>query len=285
MRLRSIIFRPLARLSAFLAAKAVLILGVIAFSLSFSMASFVVPALASAMWGAAAKVFGPPAVATVTETQRLRQQNQAVQRSNRELHRTNRQQAQANRVLSTENQRLITNNNRLSGQLSGHRQVTASTASRIGQRAVRMSTRSIAAIPLESVPILGVTTIIATTAWEIRDTCATLDDMDEIQRQIGQEPNKSFASRVCENMPLQGARVDHYGNKSVSECRADAETARDQVFELADQARDAVPDLAVDDNDFDAEIIQAANEEFEAINVICDCIADLLCNPQDLAQR
>lgn len=281
----SSIFRPITRLSAFLAAKAVLILAVLAVSLSFSVASFVVPTLASAMWSAAAWAFGPPAVASVAETQRLRQQNKAVQLRNQELQRTNRQQAQASRALRTDNQELMANNRRLSGQLSEHRRVTASTAHRIGQRAVRMSARSIAAIPLESVPILGVTTIIATTAWEIRDTCATLDDMAEIQRQIGQEPDRSFAADVCENMPIQSARVDHYGSMTISDCREAAENARKRVFELANQERASPPDLVWAEEAFDQEIILVANEEFDAINAICDCIADLLCDPEDIAQR
>lgn len=281
----SFIVRPFVRLSVFLAAKAVLILAVVAVSLSISMASFVVPTLASGMWRAAAWVFGPPAVATVTETQRLRQQNQALQRSNQELRRTNARHARANDVLSNDNQRLSTDNKRLRDRHTDYRRVTATNARRIGQRAVRMSTRSIAAIPLESVPIVGITTIIATTAWEIRDTCNTLDDMAEVQRYLGQKPDRSFAARACENFPLKSARLDYYGNMSLSECRANAEAARDRVFELADQARDEVPDLLADKNAFGAEVVRAANEEFEAINEICDCIADLLCDPEDGARR
>ena len=306
MRWVSLLVRPFVRLSAFLVTKAVLILAVVVVSLSISMASFVVPPLASAMWRAAAWVFGPPVVATVTETQRLRQHNQALQRSNRnftqrnqtlgernrnlkasnqELQQANARQARANHILSTDKQRLITDNKLLRERHNDYRRVTASTARRIGQRAVRTSTRSIAAIPLESVPFLGVTTIIATTAWEIRDTCNTLDDMAEIQRRLDQEPDRSFAARACDNLPLQGARLDHYGNIPLSECRANAEAARDRVFELADQARDEVPDLLAYENAFDEEVVQAANDEFGAISAICDCIADLLCDPEDLARR
>ncbi len=295
-----------ARLGAFVAAKALLILAVVVVSLSFSIASFTVPALASAMWNAAAWMFGPPAVATMTETGRLQLRNQALQRSNQDLTQRNRtlgernrdlstrnhnlqqetaRQAQANRLLSTENHRLTNSNRRLQNQISGHRRVTAVTARRIGQRAVRTTTRSIAAIPLESVPILGISTIIATTAWEIRDTCRTLNDMAEIQEHLGQEPDRSFAARACDTVSLQSARVDHYGDMPESECRAEAEAARDRVFELADQARDEVPDLVENADAFDAEIAQASDEEYAAINQICDCIADLACDPGDLARR
>lgn len=294
------------RLSAFLVAKAVPILAGVVVSLSFSMASFVIPALASAVWSAAAWIIGPPVMASVTETQRLRQQNQALKRNNQDLTRRNRNlgernselstrnqglrktnshQAQANRVLRVENERLTTTSKQLSDQLSGHRRVTAATAHRIGQRAVRTTTRSIAAIPLESVPVLGVTTIIATAAWEIRDTCDTVDDMAKIQRELGQEPDVTFAARACDEIPLQGARVDHYGSMPISECRAKAEAAQNRVFYLAKQARDELPDLVEPWGAFDEEIRQAADNEFQAINEICDCIADLICDPEDLVRR
>lgn len=295
----SSIVRLVARLFAFLAAKALLILAVLAISLSFSMASFVVPALSSAVGSAAAWVFGQTVVASVKETQRLRQRDQDFQKRNQDLSRRNRDLGERNGELITRNQDLQRTNSQLStkiesltsdnkqlrGRLSAHRKVTTEKALRIGQRAVRTSTRSIAAIPLESIPVLGVTTIIATTAWEIRDTCATLDDMAEIQRQLGQEPDWSLATRACEEVPLQGARVDHYGSMSVSECSANAEAARDRIFDLAEKMRNEVPDLLADENAFDTEIAQAANDEFEAINEICDCIADLACDPVDLVQR
>lgn len=305
MRWVSFIVRLAIRLGGFLAAKAIFILFVIAVSLSFSMASFVVPALASTMWRVAASVLGPPVVATVTETRRLQGQNQALlqknqdlalrnrgldERSrvlssrNQDLEKTNTRRAETNRILSAQNQRLKTSNSQINDQLSTHRRATNFAARRIGNRAVRTSARSIAAIPLESVPVLGITTIIATTAWEIHDTCETLDDMAGIQRHLGQEPDKSFAAQACDKVPLQGARVVHYGDMPVSECRANAEDARDRVLELAEQARDDMPDLVVDESSFDAEIVKAANDEFLAISDICNCIADLLCDPEDLAK-
>ena len=70
-----------------------------------------------------------------------------------------------------------------------------------------------------------------------------------------------------------------------SECRAEAEAARARVFELADRARDEVPDLFDSGGAFDVEIEQAAENEFVAISDICDCIADLACDPDELAQR
>jgi hypothetical protein len=273
------------RLFAFLAAKVLFLLAVAAISLSFSIASFAIPALASLMSAATNWIVGSTAVATLTETRSLRQQAQALQRSNQDITRRNRTLAESNSDLAARNQRLATENTRLQDQISRQRRATAGAARRIGQRAVRTTTRSIAAIPLESVPILGVSTIIATTAWEIRDTCSTLDDMAELHRYFGEEPDTSFAARACETVSLHGARVAHYGDMRESECRAEAEAARARVFELADRARDEVPDLFDSGGAFDVEIGQAAENEFVAISDICDCIADLACDPDELAQR
>jgi hypothetical protein len=55
--------------------------------------------------------------------------------------------------------------------------------------------------------------------------------------------------------------------------------------QLAYHSRDEEIDLLLDQDAFDADVVQAASVEFEAINAICDCIADLLCDPADLARR
>lgn len=285
MRWVRLALRLCVRSVAFLAAKALTMLIVIVISLSFSIASFAVPALASVMSGAAKWIWGSSAVATLTETRSLRQQTQTLQRSNQDLTRQNRTLAERNSAFATRNQRLAADNTRLQDQLSSHRRGTANAARRIGQRAVRTTTRSVAAIPLESVPILGISTIIVTTAWEIRDTCRTLDDMAELQENLGQEPDMSFAARACDTVSLQGARIDYYGEMPESECRTEAEAARDRVFELAEQARDEVPDLVAETDAFGAEIAQAAENEFGAVSEICDCIADLACDPEEMVQR
>ena len=293
------------KLGALLAAKAVLMLSVAAISLAVSMASFAIPALANAVWSATAFVW-KTAVASPRETQRLRHEAQSLRQANqdltrrtdtlternRDLQREKRRAAQAARVQKVDSQRLTADNRRLLGsnaelrsRISGMRTAATQGAQRIGQRAVQTTTRSVAAIPIESVPILGVSTILATTAWEIRDVCRTLDDMAEIQRAIGHTPDTGFAERACDMAPLWRERGDHYGDMTISECRDEAEEARDRVFELAAQARDEVPDLITEAEDFDDEVRAAAQAEYDAINRICDCIVDLDCDPAKLALR
>lgn len=335
MRVMSAGLRLLSRFIVLLAGKLITGFVVIAMMLSFSIASFAVPTLATAISNAATSLFGSTAVVTLTEMQSLRQQNQALQRANREVTARNRTLAQQNEVLSTRNQRLgdqqsrmqnqlraastqnaeldarnqrlvadqtqlearnrtlastnqrlTTDNTRLQSQIAGQKRQTAAAARRIGQRAVRTTTRSIAAIPLESVPIVGISTIIATTVWEIHDACRTLDDMTELQILFGEEPDKSFAEQACARVSsLQASRVGHYGRMSESKCRSEAEAARQRVYQLIEKAQENVPDLIADDTAFDAETERTAESEFLAISIICDCIADLNCDPEELVQN
>lgn len=315
------IIGAVARLGALIAAKAVLVLLVVVVSVTFSVASFSIPALGSAIWTVAEFITRmPPAVASPEERQRLRNENRALQGSNQNLTENNRRianrnqdlarqnealternrrlqrekhrAAQAARVqkvdsrrLTADNRRLIGRNAELRSQIVGTRAAAAKGARRVGRRAVQTTTRSVSAIPIESIPILGVSTIIATTAWEIRDACRTLDDMAEIQRVLGGEPDTGFAERACDMAPLRRERGDHYGNMTISACRAEADEARDRIFELASQARSDVPDLVAGTEDFDDEVREAADEEYEAINRICDCIAELDCDPVELDAR
>ena len=300
------------KLGALLAAKAVLMLSVAAISLAVSMASFAIPALANAIWSATAFV-SRTVVAPPRETERLRHETQSLRRANqdltesnrrladrnrdltrrtdtlternRDLQRENRRAVQASRVNTTDSRRLGSSNAELRSRISGMRTAATQGARRIGQRAVQTTTRSVAAIPIESVPILGVSTILATTAWEIRDVCRTLDDMAEIQRALGDTPDTGFAERACDMAPLWRERGDHYGDMTISECREKAEEARDRVFDLAAEARDEVPELITEADDFDDEVREAAEAEREAVLEICDCIVDLDCDPTELAKR
>lgn len=57
-------------------------------------------------------------------------------------------------------------------------------AKRSRARLLRAATRSALSAPAEAVPYLGMLAVVGFTAWEIRDYCATIRDMDEIQGAI-----------------------------------------------------------------------------------------------------
>lgn len=258
--------------------KALTIFIVAFLTLVMTLASFTIPALANLASGLAAAMFGRTAVLTVSETRSIREQN-------RRLHQQNSRLQASNNELSSRNHQLSENNRHLERQAVRQRGEVARHADRIKKRSTRQTARSISAIPAESIPVIGVTTIIATTAWDISDTCRLLQDMSEIQRSLGDEPDETMAETICGRLSLQTARAEIYGNMTVSQCREEADQARDRVFDLAKSTREGIPDLITDISEFDEEIMEIAREEHDSINLICDCIEDLACDLDDFARR
>lgn len=263
-------------------AKALFLLAVAILSFVMTIASFVFAPLATLAYSAAMRVFGTTAVATLSESADLRQRNQRLEQRAQTLERERTRLAADNADLRSRNQQLVASNQHLERQLDTHRTRTRVTAQKVATRATRASTRSMAAIPVESVPLLGVSTIIATTVWDIHDTCRLLDDMDEILAGFGEQPVETAFKSLCDSIPLLDAHAKHYGRMTVAECRAEAVSARNRVYDLARLASEEIPDLFETDEDFDQDIRDAAEREFEIVNNICDCIADLICDVDSL---
>ena len=214
-------------------------------------------------------MLGSTAIYTAKEVYELRQDNSRLSKAKSEL--------------KIRNQQLINNSNKLERQLVDQKRIISQSTKRIANRSVRSTVRSTAAIPIESVPIIGISTIIATTAWEIRDTCQTLEDMSNIERSVGLEPDTTVFSKVCQSTGIQSARALHYGKMRESECRLQAKSAKERIYELARETSNTIDNEDLNDIDYQDEILQSAEEEFQAINKICDCIADLACNPNTFA--
>lgn len=275
---------------------AVMMLVVAAISLSFSIASFIIPGLAAVMVRAASAIANT-AVVSVQQAQQLRQRNAELRRVNRSLGEANVERNSANRQLAGQNTRLATSNADLEARNASlatakvdlearnarNRAAVQRSSQRISSRSARATGRSVAMIPLESIPFLGAATIIATTSLDIHDTCATLEDMASLQRELGIDPpDEGIAAHICGALPVAGRRVDRYGDMTISECRTAAEEAQAEVLELKEREIDLPPD---ERDAFEADIREMADEEFAAINKICDCIADLACDPaEDIAR-
>ena len=251
---------------------------VVLFSLATTIASWTIPTLANLAYATAAWMFRTPAVLSVSESENLRRRNQSIRHENTDLRTRNRDLSRSNRELSASNRRLTT-------QIASQRTVASAGAERIKRRSAYQATRSLSAIPAESIPVVGVATIIATTAWDFNDACRTIHDMSEIQQSLGQETDESFAELVCDTLPLRKARNHHYGSMTVSECRERAVEARDLVFELSRTANDKIPDLIFDLDAVDPEIRQVAEDEFDSVNRICDCLADLACDVEAFSSQ
>jgi hypothetical protein len=91
-------------------------------------------------------------------------------------------------VTDTLSQRLRSTETRLAKASATQRQRQAA-ARRFGQslvaRSRRVAARSIAAIPAESLPYVGVAAIIAGTGYELYAMCQTLTDLDRLYRELG----------------------------------------------------------------------------------------------------
>lgn len=105
-------------------------------------------------------------------------------------------------VTETLNQRLRSSESRLaraSAEKQARRQATRRFGNSLIARSRRVAARSIAAIPAESLPYVGVAAIIAGTGYELYAMCQTLNDLDTLYQDLGigeQVPEDSM-SALC----------------------------------------------------------------------------------------
>lgn len=70
---------------------------------------------------------------------------------------------------------------------------------RVARRSVRIATRNASTLSLQSIPGVGVASIIAVTTLDVRDVCATARDMQEIRGILGEETEEnSVGNEACE---------------------------------------------------------------------------------------
>lgn len=70
------------------------------------------------------------------------------------------------------------------------------TAERIAQRTAAGASKNIAATFGESVPFYGIAVVVAATAWEMKDACATMNDLHDLD--VAFNPEKASAPDVTE---------------------------------------------------------------------------------------
>ena len=77
-------------------------------------------------------------------------------------------------------------------------------AGEIRDKAVRKATtsakRNIAAMPLEAIPILGVTTVVGVTAWEIKDLCEIMIYIDDLSSLYGADSSADETLELCKSL-------------------------------------------------------------------------------------
>jgi hypothetical protein len=70
-------------------------------------------------------------------------------------------------------------------QLTSKKQATRRFGFRLTQRTKRVTAKSIAAIPAESIPLIGIAVLIADTSYELYAACETIRDLDDLYESLG----------------------------------------------------------------------------------------------------
>ena len=66
-----------------------------------------------------------------------------------------------------------------------HKAATRKFGTRLASRTKRVAAKSIAAIPAESIPFIGVAVLIADTGYELYAACETIRDLDQLYSDLG----------------------------------------------------------------------------------------------------
>lgn len=92
-------------------------------------------------------------------------------------------------------------------QVIQRRAATKRFGTRLASRTKRVTAKSIAAIPAESIPLIGVAVLIADTGYELYAACETLNDLDTLYIELGmtQTTPEDTLQSVC-NPELPDAR-------------------------------------------------------------------------------
>lgn len=183
--------------------------------LAVNVASFAVPMLASGMSGIAQAVLGRSVVAEIG------QQVTAAKARNKSL-RTDKAFLQTRKLVLRGD--LETNRKKL-----GKTRADMDKATRgIARRAIRGAGRNVAAVPFEAVPVIGVATVVAVTALDVRDACGTIRDMQELRVASGVDDDpQGWTEEVCGMFPQPAAPA--VCEMTIDECREHADTVRAQI--------------------------------------------------------
>jgi len=94
------------------------------------------------------------------------------------------------------------------------RLVKRKAAGEIRDKAIRKATtsakRNIAAMPLEAIPLLGVTTVVGVTAWEIKDLCEIMIHIDDLSSLYDAESSPDETLELCKSLREE---LDETGEK------------------------------------------------------------------------
>lgn len=241
-RVAKFVFLPITLLLS--VSKSVLTLIAVA-SLALSLATVTVTGVFSALSGAVEAVVGPKTVradqrrklsdlnswnATLTDRSvALAEENNRLERQIGEVRATHERRV---RALSRDNQKLRSKlaDTRVSyrGKDRRARDAVKDTSQRLAKRVTFASSRNVATVFAEALPVVGIGVIAGATAWEIRDSCEMMKDLRELD--VAFNPESAIeGTEVC------GMDVPD---------RAEVwQRARESPAEAWNRAREYVPEL------------------------------------------
>ena len=118
------------------------------------------------------------------------QNSKAVQQ--RKMTKTLHERGKRIKAMYAKNKKAVAN----AGQLSGN----------ISKRIMKNISLNLSAIPAESIPVVGVVTVIGITAMDIADACANMRDMDEMMSVLDSSEHSAYTTKVC---GMKVPSVDH----------------------------------------------------------------------------
>ncbi len=110
-----------------------------------------------------------------------------------------------NRQLRVQAQTVRSENRRLRAKVQNIRTVVPSTVKRTRQRLFDSAKRSVTSLPGKALPVAGTGVSVAMTALLIKDLCATLEDLDRMERAAGlSDGTDDTQTQVCSmNVPTE----------------------------------------------------------------------------------
>lgn len=119
------------------------------------------------------------------------------------------------------------------GKKVAMRKAVDSTVDRISKRAMVTSGREVASMAGEAIPYVGISVIVAATAWELKDLCDTLIDMSELQRAFDPSavPNEDEKT-ICAMKPPTKEEIWETAKSTPGEAWASAKEALPTLEEI-----------------------------------------------------
>lgn len=89
--------------------------------------------------------------------------------------------------LTTANSRKNAKLTELQNKSNANKKLVEDKTKRVNQRMKKAVLREIAVKPAEVLPLIGTAVIVGATAWELRDLCETMKDMEELKKMFNTE--------------------------------------------------------------------------------------------------